>query len=171
MEYCMNSKKNCIMRSVHLVLCIVMSGVFLFFGHSIPPATIREALLFLILKVFGVLVFAFGVFYHTIQSRKFEIRPDGICIYYWKRIQTVYAWNEISHISICRINQSTSGPKMCDLVIRLVRIVPDRIRGEGTHRSFEYDLFHFGDIINLEFSEDRLEKVCQFSEVAIEDLR
>jgi len=117
--------------------------------------------------------------HYWVYSRKFTINDDGIILTYCNSSAVIYPWKEIVDICVCDVNQNYGGG--FDIVIRLGLcretngpLNPQKvfsINGYDRWRNGWYLFSNYKNVIYLDYSDQRFERIQQISRRKMIDRR
>ncbi|MBQ7311799.1 MAG: hypothetical protein IJW88_09770 [Alistipes sp.] len=133
-----------------------------------------------VLLVIGVAICTFSVFLYAILMREYSIATSGIVIRYLGIITVEYSWSDISHICVCDVNHAAKNSTVFDVVIRLVigseKHGPSNCTAYANAskhvkwRKMEYSIFHFRNILLIDYSEPTVDQILKASNLDIDYL-
>ena len=175
MRYCWSHSDN--NRSLLVPSCIFVSfgciwellHLFRLRYFSTAPAGI----IFLVCLFFSLLVCSLVTAF--VVSRRYQVAPFGITIYYPLGIKTHFRWDQFSEIALCKIHYASASNKHI-LAIRCVigteKHGPKQaVAAKEKWSTPEYEIIHHRQIISIYFTPDRIAEFHRFCPLPLADYR
>ena len=180
MRKCQNTKVHNCQTKIGTLLIFGMGILFIVLSISTmyydPAAYIPCG----VLLVIGIACCALSVFLYAILMREYSITTSGIAISYLGIITVEYGWSDISHICVCDVNHAAKNAAVFDVVIRLVigseKHGPSNCTAYSNAskyvkwRKMEYNIFHFRNILLIDYSEPTVDQILKASNLDIDYL-
>ncbi len=171
MEYCYFSKVHVFMRwlnriltTVYVVLFAVVTVILL--GEEGAWPTIPLA------AVVFAAVIGYGVVFELYYGRKYQLSDKGIAIRYAGRFDRFYPWDSFGKICLCSIHFATRSSHFDQVIWCQTRTVQGGPTAENRKwTSTEYGFLHFGTVLQMEYTPERLAEFRRSAPCRIEDLR
>ena len=130
--------------------------------------------------IYCLLGIAFAVVFYLVFGRitvlsltKYEVKSDGLAIYYPLRITKFYKWEEFKEIALCKVHYA-SAANSYKLAIRCSLIEEKHgpkqaIIAKERWQRIEYEAWHFGKIFTIYHTDERYDEFAAAYPYEIKD--
>ena len=128
--------------------------------------------LFLTFSLVLFLILSYSLVFEFYFTREYELTPEGICVRYANHFVKLYPWAAITQMCICSIHQAPRRNASTDVIWCTVGTINN---GPPTPncfwRSEFYGFFHLNSVIQIEYSDNRLNQFRRLTHQNIQDYR
>lgn len=182
MKYCWYEPRSKVLNGIIflLKLMVLIDFTIASVGYFCQKFTLSLTLEELLFSIFltSVDVCLLGAFFLIIifEERTYQFDANGLTIGYPLGIRKSYSWDIITGIGICKVRYNRRGSVHHKTAIRFVigeeKNGPEQARYWNEPWSkYSYEIMHFGKLITVEFSEERLNQLAAVCPVKITDYR
>ena len=174
MQYCYHYPRY--REQEWLALELTALFLYLFVNCLVSLAAIKtfmQGMIYVCCMIICLSVACFMLMAYLEIRREYAISNEGITLSYPFHFVIMHTWDELSEIGICNVHYTTRGSIEYLTVIRCVIGEENNgpAKGHGWWADSFYSAIHFRKIINIVFSEERIEEFRQICPIEIVDYR